>query len=543
MEIVFPCQPFSNLRFCSMLRAFPRLYKDLKPCYRNSMQPRLIQQQAQRLILSPQIRQYLKLLELPLAELEQAIDTELGENPCLEEKSSVPEDSAEAPERIHGAEELHMGENFNHLDALNDDYNNSFDSLDLSRQDAKNLQEKKNFQEGLLTKTEALSDFLLWQVRLLDFSQEEVKIAEEIIGNIDDGGYFQGVLDEIAKNLNQPASKIEEILKRIQSLDPPGIGARNLQETLILQLTKKRDDAMRLASDLCHSERSEESREILRRKTPQDDTGELELALKIVSEHLPLLEKRDWNVLARVLNVAAEQIKKASLHIARLDPKPGRSFYADNTLGAPPDASITFNDEEDEQEPFKIEIHNEALREIRLSPYYRRLIRTKGMDTKTKAFLKEKMQAAIDFLRAIDLRQSTLRAITVEIVKAQPAFLEKGFAHLKPLRLKDISATLGIHESTVSRALHGKSIVTPQGMIPYKSFFSNKMETAEGSESQKSIMEKIRHLIAAEDSAKPLSDQEIVRQLGLEGIKIARRTAAKYRDLLKILPTHLRRQR
>ncbi len=527
MEIVFPCQPISNLRFFSMLRAFRRLYKDLKPCYRGPMQPRLIQQQAHRLILSPQIRQYLKLLQLPLAELEQAIENELAENPCLEEKSSTPEDSGEVTDRVHGAEELHMGEDYGHLEALNDDYTNSFDSLDLSRQDAKNLQEKKNFQEGLLTKTEALSDFLLWQVRLLDFSEEEVKIAEEIIGNIDENGYFQGSLDEIAGNLKKPASKIEEILKRIQSLDPPGIAARNLQETLLLQLVKKREE-------LARARDPEEANHVL---------SEIELALKIVSNHLPLLEKRDWNALARILSLSPEQIKKAALHIARLDPKPGRSFYADSTHGAPPDASVTFNDEEDEKEPFKIEIHNEALREIRLSPYYRRLIRNKGMDAKTKTFLKEKMQAAIHFLRAIELRQSTLRAITAEIVKAQPEFLEKGFAHLKPLRLKDISALLGIHESTVSRALHGKSILTPQGMIPYKSFFSNKMKTAEGNESQKSIVEKIRHLIAAEDPAKPLSDQEIVKQLGLEGIKIARRTAAKYRDLLKILPTHLRRQR
>ena len=452
MEIVFPCQPISNLRFFSMLRAFRRLYKDLKPCYREPMQPRLIQQQAHRLILSPQIRQYLKLLQLPLAELEQAIETELAENPCLEEKSSTPEDSGEATERVHGAEELHMGEDYGHLEALSEDYTNSFDSLDLSRQDAKNLQEKKNFQEGLLTKTEALSDFLLWQVRLLDFSGEEVKIAEEIIGNIDENGYFQGSLDEIAGNLKKPASKIEEILKRIQSLDPPGIAARDLQETLLLQLAKKREELARgLAVQrpnaepfaACHSERSEESSEILRQKTPQDDTMGIELALKIVSGPLPLLEKRDWNALARTLGISPEQIKKAAHHIARLDPKPGRSFYADSTHGAPPDASVTFNEEEDEKEPFKIEIHNEALREIRLSPYYRRLIRNKGMDAKTKTFLKEKMQAAIHFLRAIELRQSTLRAITAEIVKAQPEFLEKGFAHLKPLRLKDISALRG----------------------------------------------------------------------------------------------------
>lgn len=491
------------------------------------MQPRLIQHHAQKLILSPQIRQYLKLLELPLAELEQAIDTELAENPCLEEKTPAPDEVTDAPERIHGAEELHVGENYAHLDALNDDYNNSFDSLDLSRQDTKNLQERKNFQEGLLTKPEALSDFVLWQARLLDFSDEEIKIVEQLTGNIDESGYFQGSLEEIAANFKKPVSKIETVLKRIQTLDPPGIAARNLQETLLIQLSKK-------AEELARGPVPEEIAPAL---------AEIELARKMVAGHLPLLEKRDWTALAKLLHTSPEQIKKAARHIARLNPRPGRGFYADSPQAAPPDASITFNDEEDEKEPFKIEIHNEALREIRLSPYYRKLVRNKEMDAKTKVFLKEKMQAAIHFLRAIDLRQSTLRAITEQIVKAQPEFLEKGFAHLKPLRLKDISMELGIHESTVSRALHGKSVLTPQGMIPFKSFFSNKMEGAEGSESQKSIMEKIRHLIANEDPAKPLSDQEILKRLDEAGIKIARRTVAKYRDLLKILPTHLRRQR
>ena len=481
------------------------------------------------MILSPQIRQYLKFLELPLAELQQAIETELGENPVLEEKTSAPEGETADPkaDRIHGAEELHMGENYNHLDDLGENYSNSFDYQDLSRQDRKNLQEKKNFQENLLTRPEALSDFLLWQIRLQDFTEEETKIAEEIIGNINEDGYFQGSLDEIAAAFKTTPAAVEAVLRRVQNLEPPGIAARNLQETLLLQLGKKREEITRQADP-------KESEPLL---------SEMALARRMISEQLSLLEKRNWNALAKVMNVSPEEIKKASQRIIRLDPKPGRSFYADHSLGIPPDASVTFNEEEDAKEPFKIEIYNEFLREIRISPYYRNLLRNRDMDAKTRAFLKEKMQAAVNFLRALDLRQSTLRAITQEIVKAQPGFLEKGFAHLKPLRLKDISSNLGIHESTVSRAIHGKSILTPQGMIPYKSFFSNRMETADGSESQKSIMEKIRHLVEAEDPLKPLSDQEIAKRLEQEGIKIARRTAAKYRELLKILPTHLRRQR
>ena len=492
------------------------------------MEPRLIQSQSQKLILSPQIRQYLRLLQLPLTELEQAVEAELAENPLLEENQTDKADDGTPPaepasdgsssteiEKPKAAEEVRVGETFDHFQEMENSFDGNYDYPDFSRQDPRDLEERKNFQEGLLTKTEALSDFLMWQIRFLDLTEAEKAAAAEIIGNIDEDGYLKAADAEIAQACGTDIRLIEKVIQLIQDLDPPGIGARNLQEALIIQLNKKGPEAS--------------------------------LALKMIHQHLALVEKRDWNSLAKALNEDLGEIKKASAIIARLEPRPGRTFYSDDAVAVTPDATVSFN--EDEQETngngkFKIDIHDEVLPEIRINPYYRRLLRSKQMDEKGKAYLRDKMQSALNFMKALKLRKSTIREITEEIVKAQPEFLEKGFAHLKPLRLKDIAYNLGIHESTVSRAIHGKYISTPQGMIPYKSFFSTRLETKDGSvESQKSIMQKIRSVIGKEDLKNPLSDQEIVKILTADGLVIARRTVAKYREMLKILPSHLRRQR
>lgn len=494
------------------------------------MEPRLIHQQSQKLVLSPQIRQYLKLLQLSIQELEQAVVQEMAENPLLEEKQKdiSPEDAAESSEtpetnsRDRDNKELRLNESFELFDKLDENFKESFSYTDLSRPEVRESEERRNFQEGLITKPEALSDYLFWQTGFLDFSESGQKISREIIGNIDEDGYLRTPLEEIAQTCGTGVEEVEKVLKQIQELDPPGIAARSLQETLTLQLKKK------------VSELNDESPKALRE--------ELKLSLQIVQEHLPLLEKRDWPHIAKMLGVSAESVKKVAAVIARLDPHPGRSFYDTQSLAVVPDAAIVPN--EDEAGKFKIEIFDEKIPEIRISPYYRQMLRSKNTDEQSKAFLKERMQAALNFLQALQLRKSTLRSITEEISSAQSDFLEKGFLHLKPLRLKDIANNLGIHESTVSRAIQGKYIITPQGTIPYKSFFSTRMESSEGpAESQKSIMEKIKILIQAEKPEHPLSDQELLELMKKDGIKVARRTIAKYRELLKILPSHLRRRK
>jgi RNA polymerase sigma-54 factor len=499
------------------------------------MEPRLIQSQSQKMILSPQIRQYLRLLQLPVAELEQAVETELVENPMLEEKKEtedlVSTDSetdsgldTPQPEAKTDTKEIRLGELYDHLEEL-EDFQPSFGSKDLSREDRADMEEKHSYQESLLTKPVRLSDYLQWQAGLLPLSESEKKIMDEIIGNIDEEGYLRVSAAEIAEICEAPADQVERMIKIAQSFDPPGIATASLQEALLVQIEKK------ISERKAHSVPGVD-----------DNIPALSLAAIIVKEHLPLLEKRDFPALARKTGTPPEDIKKAVFEIGKLQPHPGRAFQIEETQAVTPDAVVTFSD--DEEGALKIDIPDEQIPELRVSAYYRRLLRAKDTDEKTRLFLKEKLQAAMNFLKALSLRKSTIRGITEEITKAQPEFFEKGFSHLKPLRLKDIAAALGIHESTVSRAIHGKYMATPQGMVPYKSFFSVKLETTDGSnESQKSIMEKIKQLISKEDPKHPLSDQDIVKILTGEGLVIARRTVAKYREMLKILPSHMRREK
>ena len=228
--------------------------------------------------------------------------------------------------------------------------------------------------------------------------------------------------------------------------------------------------------------------------------------------------------------------------ISRLEPRPGRSFYAEEAITVTPDATISIRDGSDND--LEIRVNDEFIPRLRINAEYRKMLRDRGTDRSTRDFLKTRLSNGMDFIKALELRKSTIRSITEEIVKAQPLFFTRGFSHLRPLRMKDIAERLDLHESTVSRAIHGKYMSTPQGTIPFKSFFSPKIGTEDGTgESQKSIMEKVKALIDREDPRKPLSDQAIAESLAGDGIRIARRTVAKYREALNILPTHLRKKR
>ena len=473
--------------------------------------------QSQKLILTPQLRQYLRLLQQPLLELKQAVEQELAENPVLEEislsgpdevsLSDISKDEAPAAEPLR---ELDFQNKLAALDRIDEEFKETpYSGYDASEDDEDSLK-KRNYQESIIQKATTLTDYLMWQLHFLDLNEEDTRIAEEIVGNIDEDGYLKVTVEEVSKSLGQPAPSIEKVLALIQTLDPPGVGARDLREALLIQISKSE----KISS----------------------------LARKIVEEHFNLLEKKHLQDIARKLGVSEDSVKIAFHEIARLEPKPGRIFYSNEPITVVPDASV-FPDE-DNPGHYKIEIHQESVPRLKVSPSYRAMLKDKKVDAQTRAFLKSKIDSAMWLIQAVAQRKSTLRSITEEIVKAQYEFFDKGFSQLKPLRLKDISERIGIHESTVSRAIAGKYLETPQGTIPYRSFFSNKMETDDGSlESQKSVAERIRQLIADEDRKKPLSDEKLVKILSWEGIKMAGRTVAKYRDLLKILPTHLRKER
>ena len=266
------------------------------------------------------------------------------------------------------------------------------------------------------------------------------------------------------------------------------------------------------------------------------------MAQRIVQNYFDPFKRKQFDQIAKGLGTNVNKINAAYEQISKLEPKPGRIFSSEEPQFVIPDAKISFDS--DSEEKLIVEIRQDRIPALRINPTYLRIVRQKDTDQKTKTFLRGKIQSGLELLRAIAQRKSTLQLITEEIVRVQSLFFTKGFAYLKPLRLKDVAQTVGIHESTVSRAIQGKYMDTPQGTIPYKSFFSSKIETEEGtSESQKSTLERVKMLIANENKKKPLSDSKLVSLLGHEGIKLARRTVAKYRDILKILPAHLRKQR
>jgi RNA polymerase sigma-54 factor len=471
------------------------------------------QNQTQKMTLSPQMMVYLRLLHLPIADLRQAVELALEENPMLEEVTrSVETETPEVPETspTSSAESDEAAETLPDDWAAKDPLTFTPAPRDLSGRSPEDSRKVKDFQETLITKPESLFDYLEWQAHFLELDKTQKKIADEILGNIDPEGYLKATLEEIASASGAGIEAVKEVLERIQRLDPPGIGARDLREALLIQLGRKGPEAA--------------------------------LAREIVREHLDLVAKRDWKRLSEIFSASEQEIQRSANLISKLDPKPGRSFYSDEAIAVTPDATVSIKD--GTEDGLEIEVHHDFIPELRINAEYRRMMREKGLDAKTQEFLKTRLASGMEFLKALELRGSTLRAITDEIVRAQPLFFTRGFSELRPLRLKDIAERLALHESTISRAIHGKYLRTPQGTIPYKSFFSQKLETEDGAgESQKSIMERIRGLVEKEDPKKPLSDEALMKRLKEEGITIARRTVAKYRELLKILPTPLRRRK
>ena len=477
------------------------------------MDQRLIQKQVQKLTLTPQLRQFLHLLQLPIFELEQKIEEELTQNPALEEVSASPEsestDESEVPEEPAPKQET-PDDTLQQIESLASELEGGTWSGDASQNNPIESQKKRDYQQSILTKPSSLADYLEWELGILKLSPAQEEIAHEIIGDINSDGYLTASVEELAASLKCSTDQVEEVLLQIQTLDPPGIAARNLQENLLIQLRK--------------------------------ETFDTSLAQRIVQNYFDPFKRKQFDQIAKGLGTNVNKINAAYEQISKLEPKPGRIFSSEEPQFVIPDAKISFDS--DSEEKLIVEIRQDRIPALRINPTYLRIVRQKDTDQKTKTFLRGKIQSGLELLRAIAQRKSTLQLITEEIVRVQSLFFTKGFAYLKPLRLKDVAQTVGIHESTVSRAIQGKYMDTPQGTIPYKSFFSSKIETEEGtSESQKSTLERVKMLIANENKKKPLSDSKLVRLLGHEGIKLARRTVAKYRDILKILPAHLRKQR
>jgi RNA polymerase sigma-54 factor len=506
--------------------------------------------QQQRLVMTPQLKQALKILQLNTMELGDLIDAELAENPMLEELGTNAEAEAAGPDEVSGVEaqpeearqeepvqpdgdeaqkapvveaeapgdavpestrELTLeGPSGHELDDWAQYFDDDGTDYNLARGEREEGEEKPGF-EAFLSRAETLQEHLLRQLDAEELEPEERRLSEEIVGRVDERGYLEGTLEDIAQDCSAPAEALFLALRRVQSLDPIGVAARNLRECLLLQL---------------------ESRSL--KDSP---------AWRAVEEHFEDVAHRRWDRLAQVLRLAPSEAAAADSLIASLEPLPGRPFGGSPNAGVRVDAFV----EKDELTGrWRVVINDGGLPRLGFNAYYRRLLRQGGQemaDPETKLWLKEKQQSAVWLMRGIEQRHRTLRRVLEEIVDVQQGFLESGPAAFQPLTLKDIAGRTGLHESTISRVTTGKYVQTPRGVYELKFFFTSSLHTDSGVEtSSRAVKDRLKELISDEDRARVRSDLELAAILTGEGIQIARRTVAKYREELRIPPAHLRRR-
>lgn len=483
------------------------------------LKQKLDQKQVQKLMLAPALQQSIRLLPLTNLELIEVIDAELAENPLLEEvplgesqvsTETVAEMSAVEP----GLEdESSLGE----IEAAGDEVDSGEDALweeaivhyldDSPDQFGQEPKETPPL-ENVLSQGPSLWDHLNWQASLTFFSEEEKAIATHIIGNINEDGYLLTPVEEIAASLGVEVEKVEALRQKIKSFDPVGSGSLNLKEMMLAQM------------------------EYLGIND--------EITRKIIEDYLPFLEKANYEKLARELKISLDDLKDHLEVLRQLDPAPGRKYTQERTIYIVPDIIVT-----KEGDNYQIVLNNEGLPKLRISNYYRQIMASGSqLNVEAYAYLKEKMKRALWFLKSLNQRERTVYRVAQAILRRQKDFLEKGIDFLRPLTLSEIAEEVGVHESTVGRVVANKYIQTPRGVFSLKYFFHKSLASQNGEEiSSIAIKEKIKKLIEGEDPNNPLSDADLCNILARENIKVARRTVAKYRQKLRIPPSHIRKRK
>jgi RNA polymerase sigma-54 factor len=494
----------------------------------------LAQRLTQSLVLSPQMQQSLALLQAPTLELKALVEQEMQQNPVLEEAPIVDSDGdkakneegetaeasdpAEPPADVTFDQDSQESEKaagnepaddfmaeFEKLAALDQEWRDHFAATNIPMRHSAEDEEKRQFMFDSIVAATSLQEVLLEQVRESRLTDEQRPIGEMIIGNIDDHGYLKTTLEELSTTTNTPIPKIEEVLKVVQSFDPPGVGARDLQECLLRQLERSG---------------SEDS-----------------IEYRIVRDYMEALSKRRIPEIARGLGMEVEDVQDAIGRIGRLEPRPGRAYVTDNNQYILPEVFVNKVGDE-----FVVTTNNEQIPHLRISNTYKDLMAQSGNTAEVINYIREKIRAGKFLIKSLHQRQQTILNIGQEIVKRQREFMEKGVAFLKPLTMVQVAEIVGVHETTVSRAVSGKYMQTPQGIFEMKYFFTAGIQTASGEGmSNTSVKDMIAEMFKKEDPTKPLSDQEIVKMLQEKGIVIARRTVAKYRSELNILPSNLRK--
>ncbi len=466
---------------------------------------------SQRLIMTPSLQQAIKLLQMSKLELTDEIQQELVENPVLEEviEEPAPPDRAESETR---AEEKTAPDEASKDPFEDIDYESYFQDLDggyVPRGSSETSEDLPSF-ENILTRPANLTDHLTWQLDMSTSSDLRKEIGRAIIWNLNDDGYLRASLEEVRDMGNYPPEEVEATLAMIQGLDPVGVAARDLVECLSIQL-----------------------RHFGEAGTPAET---------IVRHHLDKLQNRRYKELAEALGLEMEDLQAEIEIIRHLDPRPGQKYNVESSRYVVPDVYVVKIGDD-----YQIMLNEEGLPRLRISPVYRRMV-GRGASAATpsdaKDYVRNKLRSAFRLIKSLEERQRTIYKVARSIVKFQREFLDFGIERLRPLVLRDVADDIGMHESTVSRVVNDKYMHTHRGLFEMRFFFHSGISSTHGGESVSSltVKERIRKIITAEDGHRPLSDAAIVKILGSEGLQIARRTVAKYREELKIPASSSRKE-
>ena len=474
---------------------------------------------SQRLVMTPSLQQAIKLLQMSKLELEEVLTQEMVDNPLLEEEQEQEEAAPSAEEPREAAPEAAAVAPAAPAEAAPEPKErDSFDEIDFDSyfedylDSAYNPRQYEDTEavplENTLSSAPGLTEYLTWQLSMSDAPPEVREIATYLIGNLDEDGYLRVTREEIRTAGFEDEETVEAALALVRSFDPPGVGAADLPDCLMLQIR-----ALGIENQLIE---------------------------RIITEHWPEFLNRQFAPLARTLGVGMSQLQAVVEIIKNLEPKPGRKYSNERTIYVEPDVAVRKIGDD-----YVIQLNEDGLPKLRISAAYRRMLRSGNgaIGDEAANYLKEKMRAAVWLIKSLDQRQRTIYKVADSIVRHQRAFLDHGIEHLRPLVLRDVANDIGMHESTVSRVVSNKYIHTPRGLFPMKYFFHSGIDSSTGDDvSSLSIKSKIARIISDEDTRRPHSDARIMQRLRAEGIQIARRTVAKYREELRIPSSSQRKQ-
>ena len=474
---------------------------------------RLVLRQQQRLVMTPLLQQAIQLLQLSTLELQEMIEQELRENPMLEESNAEGQEAqaeaaavGEAAAAVAATEPAAPEQQVDgqKVDELPFDLNSAmFDDPGDERTPVSTEDRDELPFENLGRSDRSLEEHLTEQLRHGALEDRLMAIGEAIIGNLDEDGYLRAEVAEIAEALGCPVEDVERVLALIQAFDPVGVAARSIKECLLLQL----------------------------RADGEPDP----VSVEIVEKHLEDLERRRYADIARALKQPLDRVMESIEEIQSLEPKPGRRFGGNDSRYIVPDVSI-----QKVGDDYVVILNEDGIPRLRVNSVYRSLLR--GSQGEDRQFVEQKLRSAVWLIKSVEQRQRTLRKVTQSLIKFQRDFLDQGVAHLRPLSLRHVGEDIGMHESTISRVTTNKYVETPQGLFELKYFFHSGIASANGDDvSSVSVKKMIQDLVGAEETGKPLSDQDIAGALHAKGLQIARRTVAKYREELNIPPSHQRR--